>query len=135
MDSHTILLSGVGSITPDANGRMVFEFHPDDPQGQELARMNSGGMAQLMRSGTFYFVPSKPRVRNNALLICKAAHGRLSGTRDHGVQLTLKVFSAEHIDWQRAFVSETVELMAKLMGSSAMNQLLYELIARNNTTL
>ena len=95
--------------------------------------MNSGGVAQLMRSGSFYFVPSKPRVCNNALLICKAAHGRLSGTRDNGFQMTLKVFASEGIDWQRAFLCETVELITKLMGGSRMNALLYELIDRNST--
>ncbi len=134
MKKH-ICIDGQAIISSNGEDGFNFEFQPDELPCQLTPNCLMKGKAQLMRSGTFYFVPSKPRVRNNALLICKAAHGRLSGTRDHGVQLTLKVFSAEHIDWQRAFVSETVELMAKLMGSSAMNQLLYELIDRNNTTL
>lgn len=91
-----------------------------------------GGNAQLMRSGTFYFIPFKKRVRNNALLMRKAAHGRLSGTRDGAIQLTLKSFATENIDWQRAFLVETVQMLTDMMGSERMTGYLNELITNIN---
>ncbi len=80
---------------------------------------------QGMRDGNVYMQEHKPRVRNNALLIRKARHGRVSGTRDHGWQLTLKVFAVEGIDWQRAFVVEPIEVMTDLMGKERMLPLYY----------
>ena len=60
----------------------------------------------------------------------KARHGRLSGTRDHGWQLTLKVFATEGIDWQRAFVEEPIEVMTDLMGPERMREILKEALKR-----
>ena len=128
--NRPIVISGTGVITSSENDeRAGFEFHPDDPQGQLLEGFPStDGKAQLMRSGTFCFCPSKKRIRNNALLICKAAHGRLSGTRDQAVQLTLKCFASEGIDWQRAFLSETIGLMTHVMGEKQVKDCLKELM-------
>lgn len=81
-----------------------------------------------MRSGSFFFVPGKKRVRSNSLLIRKARHGRVSGTRDHAYQLTLKVFATEGIDWQRAFVEEPIEVMAELMGKERILEILTVII-------
>ena len=128
----TILISGCAVVTSDANSRMMFEFLPDDPKGQQLEGCRMGGNAQLMRSGTFYFIPFKKRVRNNALLMRKAAHGRLSGTRDGAIQLTLKSFATENIDWQRAFLVETVQMLTDMMGSERMTGYLNELITNIN---
>ena len=65
-------------------------------------------------------------MRDNSLLIRQARHGRLSGTRDHAYQLTLKVFASEGIDWQRAFVEEPIEVMTDLMGPERMREILTE---------
>ncbi len=127
----TISLSGMGAITPSENSKgMCFEFWADDPEGQQVEAVRTNGTAQLMRSGSFFFTPCKKRVRNNALLIRKAKHGRLSGTRDHAFQLTLKVFAAEGIDWQKAFIVEAVEALADLMGPLRMREILTEQMDR-----
>ena len=87
---------------------------------------------QAMRDGNVYITEKSKRVRNNALLIRKAKHGRLSGTRDHAWQLTLKVFAAEGIDWQRVFVTEPIETLTPLMGKERMREILKEMLNRLN---
>ena len=87
---------------------------------------------QGMRDGNVYMQERKKRIRNNALLIRKARHGRVSGTRDHAYQLTLKVFATEGIDWQRAFVEEPIEVMTDLMGKERMREILTEALNRLN---
>jgi hypothetical protein len=130
----SIFLSGTGVITSDRADQnfKFFEFHPDN-QGVEVTTPTQvSGKAQLMRDGTVYFTAAKPRSRNNALLIRKARHGRVSGTRDNAWQLTLKVFATEGIDWQRAFVEEPIEVMADLMGAGRMREILTDMLNRLN---
>lgn len=125
------VISGTGVITTNTDeNKMSFEFLPDNPQAQQIDVCHSGGTAHLMKRGEFSFNSSKKRVRDNSLLICKAPHGRLSGTRDKAYQLTLKVFAVEGIDWQRAFVRETVGLLTNLMGEQQMSDCLLDLIVR-----
>jgi hypothetical protein len=90
----------------------------------------TSGQLQMLRNAAFDFIANKPRVRNNSLLISKARHGRVSGTRDHAFQLTLKVFASEGIDWQKAFVEEPIELMTDLMGPQRMRQILKEALKK-----
>ena len=85
---------------------------------------------QGMRDGNVYMTEKKRPVRNNALLIRKAAHGRLSGTRDHAWQLTLKVFASEGIDWQRVFVTEPIETLTPLIGKGRMREILQGVLNR-----
>lgn len=87
---------------------------------------------QAMRDGNVYITEKPKRVRNNLLLIRKAKHGRLSGTRDKAYQLTLKVFATEGIDWQKAFVTEPIEVMTDLMGPERMREILKEMLNRLN---
>lgn len=87
---------------------------------------------QAMRDGNVYITEKPKRVRNNSLLIRKAAHGRLSGTRDNAFQLTLKVFASEGIDWQKAFVTEPIEVLTDLMGPERMREILKEMLNRLN---
>lgn len=129
---QTILIDGCAAITSDKDGRMIFEFLPNDPQAQLLDSCRTGGSGQLMRSGSFYFNPSKKRIRSNNMLIRKAAHGRLSHTRDGAYQLTLKSFAVEDIDWQRAFLEETVQILTEMMGPERMTCCLKELITNIN---
>lgn len=127
--TKTTVISGTGIITTDPiDNKMSFEFLPDNPQAQLTDIFHTAGTAHLMQRGEFNFNSRKKRVRDNSLLICKAAHGRLSGTRDKAFQLTLKVFAAEGIDWQRAFVRETVSLLTNLMGEEQMSKCLLDLI-------
>ena len=125
---ETLSVNGVAVVTRDENNRVTnIQFVPDEeftPVLEQPSKTN--GQLQLLRNAAFDYVANKPRIRNNSLLIRKARHGRLSGTRDHAFQLTLKVFAAEGIDWQRAFVVEPIEVMTDLMGPERMREILTE---------
>ena len=129
-------INGVAVVTRDENNRVKFvQFLPDDELTPVLEQgCKTSGQLQLLRNAAFDYVANKPRVRNNSLLIRKARHGRLSGTRDHAFQLTLKVFANEGIDWQRAFVEEPIEVMSDLMGPERMREILGEALKRLNAT-
>ena len=124
----SIFISGSAVITRDENNRVTnIQFLPDDEFTPVLeSGSKTSGQLQMLRNAAFDYVANKPRVRNNSLLIRKAKHGRVSGTRDHAFQLTLKVFASEGIDWQKAFVEEPIEVMTDLMGPERMRQILKE---------
>ena len=128
----TLSVNGVSVVTIDENNRVKFvQFLPDDEFTPVLEQPGkTSGQLQMLRNAAFDYVANKPRVRNNALLIRKARHGRLSGTRDHAFQLTLKVFASEGIDWQRAFVEEPIEVMTDLMGPERMREILKEALRK-----
>lgn len=130
--NKSISINGVAVVTRDENNRVKFiQFLPDDELAPVLGQgCKTSGQLQLLRNAAFDYVANKPRVRSNALLIRKAKHGRLSGTRDKAYQLTLKVFAIEGIDWQRAFVEEPIELMTDLMGPERMREILTEALNR-----
>ena len=127
-----LFISGSIVVTRDENQRVKFiQFLPDDEFTPVLEQgSKTCGQLQLLRNAAFDYVANKPRIRNNLLLIRKARHGRLSGTRDHAYQLTLKIFAAEGIDWQRAFVEEPIEVMTDLMGPERMREILKEALNR-----
>ena len=129
---QTLSVNGVSVVTIDENNRVFsVQFLPDDEFKPNMEQGSiTHGQLQLLRNATFDFVPNKPRIRNNALLIRKAKHGRVSGTRDHAFQLTLKVFAAEGIDWQKAFVIEPIEVMTGLMGPERMREILKEALRK-----
>lgn len=127
-----LFISGSIVVTRDEDQRVKFiQFVPDDEFTPVLEQgSKTSGQLQLLRNAAFDYVASKPRIRNNLLLIRKARHGRLSGTRDHAFQLTLKVFAAEGIDWQKAFVEEPIEVMTDLMGPKRMREILKEALKK-----
>ena len=127
-----LFISGSIVVTRDEDQRVKFiQFVPDDEFTPVLEHgSKTSGQLQLLRNAAFDYVANKPRIRNNLLLIRKARHGRLSGTRDHAFQLTLKVFAAEGIDWQKAFVEEPIEVMADLMGLKRMREILKEALKK-----
>lgn len=127
-----LFISGSIVVTRDENQRVTnIQFLPDDEFTPVLEQgSKTSGQLQLLRNAAFDYVANKPRVRSNALLIRKVKHGRLSGTRDHAFQLTLKVFAAEGIDWQRAFVEEPIEVMTDLMGPERMREILKEALRK-----
>lgn len=129
---NTISINGVAVVSRDENNRVVnVQFLPDDEFSQVLEQgSQTSGQLQLLRNAAFDYVANKPRVRANSDLIRKAAHGRLSGTKDNAFQLTLKSFASEAIDWQRAFVTETVDIMTDLMGVERMRTILKELLVK-----
>ena len=124
-----LFVSGSIVVTRDENQKVKFiQFVPDDEFTPVLEQgSKTSGQLQLQRNAAFDYVANKPRVRSNSLLIRKVKHGRLSGTRDHAFQLTLKVFAAEGIDWQRAFIEEPIEVMTDLMGPHRMRKILKEM--------
>lgn len=128
----SLFISGSAVITRDKNNRVTnIQFLPDDEFTPVLEQPGkTSGQLQMLRNAAFDYVANKPRVRNNLLLIRKARHGRLSGTRDHAFQLTLKVFAAEGIDWQKAFVIEPIEVMTDLMGPERMREILKEALRK-----
>lgn len=127
-----LFISGSIVVTRDENQRVTnIQFLPDDEFTPVLEQgSKTSGQLQLLRNAAFDYVANKPRVRSNALLIRKVRHGRLSGTRDHAFQLTLKVFASEGIDWQRAFVEEPIEVMTDLMGPERMREILKEALRK-----
>lgn len=128
--NKSISINGVAVVTRDENLRVKFiQFLPDDEFTPVLEQPSkTSGQLQMLRNGAFDYVANKPRVRSNALLIRKAKHGRLSGTKDKAIQLTLKIFESEGIDWQRAFVLEPIEIMTDLMGPERMREILIEVL-------
>ena len=127
-----LFISGSIVVTRDENQRVKFiQFVPDDDFTPVLEQPSkTSGQLQLLRNAAFDYVANKPRVRSNSLLIRKAKHGRLSGTRDHAFQMTLKVFASEGIDWQRAFIEEPIEVMTDLMGPERMREILKEALKK-----
>ena len=130
--NRTIQINGVAVATTDENNRVTnIQFLPDNELAAVLEQgSKTCGQLQLLRNASFDYTANKPRVRANSELIRKAAHGKLSSTRDKAFQLTLKSFVAEGIDWQRAFVTETVDIIADLMGPERMRSILKELIVK-----
>lgn len=129
---QTLSVNGVAVVCRDENNRVSnVQFLPDDEFAQVMEQgSQTNGQLQLMRNAAFDYVASKPRVRAHSDLIRKAAHGRLSGTKDKAFQLTLKVFASEAIDWQKAFVIEPIEVMSDLMGPERMREILKEQLAK-----
>ena len=132
--SKDLFISGSIVVTRDENQKVKFiQFVPDGEFTPVLEQgSKTSGQLQLQRNAAFDYVANRPRVRSNSLLIRKVKHGRLSGTRDHAFQLTLKVFAAEGIDWQRAFVEEPIEVMTDLMCPKRMREILMEALKRLN---
>ena len=130
--NKSLSVNGVAVVTRDENNRVVnVQFLPDDELSAVLEHGSvTHGQLQMLRNAAFDYVASKPRVRAQSELIRKAAHGRLSGTRDNAFQLTLKVFASEAIDWQKAFVVEPIEVMTDLMGPERMREILKVMLVK-----
>ena len=126
-----VMLDGLMTLGKLENGLRSLDFMCCEDVVMEPFTGNF--RVQGMSDGNVYMQEHKKRIRNNALLIRKARHGRLSGTRDHAWQLTLKVFASEGIDWQKAFVEEPIEVLTDLMGKERMREILTEALNRLNS--
>ena len=126
----TIFVDGHAAITINESKKVLnAQFLPDNQDALILEQSGvTHGQMQLFCNGSMDYVASKPRVRANSTLLRKAAHGRLSATKDGATQLTLKSFKVEAINWPRAFVRETVGMMTDVMGAKQMADLLSELL-------
>ena len=86
-----------------------FMFSPEEEGVRnKVEGFRSQGIAQQLTDGTFDFM-AKPRIRSQAELIRKLAHGRVSKTKDGAIQLTLKVFCDEGINIANTLVKEAEE--------------------------
>ena len=86
-----------------------FMFSPENEGVRnKVEGFRSPGIAQQLTDGTFDFM-AKPRIRSQAELIRKLAHGRVSKTKDGAIQLTLKVFCDEGINIGSTLVKEAEE--------------------------
>lgn len=110
---ETLSVNGVAVVSRDENNRVSnIQFLPDNEFAPVLEQGSlTNGQLQLMRNAAFDYVASKPRVRANSTLLRKAAHGRISATRDEAYQLTLKVFKREGLDVKETMLREAIELI------------------------
>ena len=109
----SITISGMTVITVDENKKVkIIQFLPDDEMApiMEVGSQTYGALQQL-RNGAFDYVACKPVKRANSILLRKAAHGRISATRDGAYQLTLKVFKREGLDVKETLTREAFDLI------------------------
>jgi len=104
-------VSGQAVFTSDADKNEYVQFLPDDPEAQLFNGWRHEGVGQRLQNGTFDFV-ARPRIRSEATLIKKVAHGRLSATKDGALQLTLKIFKTEGIAMAETFMREAEEAVS-----------------------
>lgn len=88
--------------------KKFFMFTPDNAIVGQVRKFRGIGMAQQMADGTFDFV-RKPQIQSRSTLIKKLAHGRLSTTIDGAIQLTLKVYKTEGLNFRDTIVKEAKE--------------------------
>ncbi len=112
----TISVNGMAVVTVNDDNRVKnIQFLPDDELALVLEQgSTTNGQLQLLRNSSFDYVANKPRQRANSQLLRKAAHGRISATRDEAYQLTLKVFKREGLDVRETLMREAMELISNV---------------------
>jgi hypothetical protein len=110
---RTITVGGQIAITIDENNRVLFiQFLSDNENASVLEQGSlTRGQLQILRNAEFDYVACKAPLRSRSTLLKKAAHGRLSATRDEAYQLTLKVFKREGLDVRETLLREATELI------------------------
>ena len=108
-----IQVNGQAVFTTDELNNNYVQFLPDEPVEQFVEGWRHEGVAQRLKNGTFDFI-ARPRIRSEATLIKKVAHGRLSATKDGAIQLTLKIFKTEGIPMAETFISEAEEAVTNV---------------------
>ena len=111
--NKTFTIDGQTAVTVDQDNKVVdIQFMPDDEFAPVFEQgSQTHGWLQMLRSGEFYYAPNKAKLRANSILLRKAAHGRISATRDEAIQLTLKVFKREGLDIRETIRREALELI------------------------
>lgn len=109
----SISISGMTVITVDEKRKVTnIQFLPDDEMAPVMeVGSHTYGALQQMRNGAFDYVAFKPLRRARSTLLRKAAHGRLSATRDGAYQLTLKVFKREGLNVKETLMREAIDLI------------------------
>ena len=109
----SITISGMTVITVDENRKVRnIQFLPDDELApiMEVSSHTYGSLQQL-RNGAYDYVVCRPLRRAQSTLLRKAAHGRISATKDGAYQLTLKVFKREGLDVKETLTREAFDLI------------------------
>ena len=112
-----IFIGGQAAVTLDKENKVSnIQFLPDDDMALVLDQGSiTRGQLQQLRNGSFDYIANASAFRKshkaNSTLLRKAAHGRLSATRDEAIQLTLKVFKREGLDVRETLLREAVELI------------------------
>ena len=111
--NKTLTIGGLVAVTTNENNRVMnLQFMPDDELTPVFEQScSTHGKLQLMRNGSFDFTANPKRYRVNSTLLRKAAHGRISATRDEAFQLTLKIFKREGLDVKETLEREAFELI------------------------
>ena len=108
----TLIIGGQVAVTLDNNIVNNIQFLPDDEFAQVMEQSSlTHGQLQMLRNAAFDYVARKAPQRANSTLLRKAAHGRISATRDEAYQLTLKVFKREGLDVKETMLREAMELI------------------------
>lgn len=97
-----IQLSGVAAISDD-----MFSFCPNNQMFGCATKYKKRGTGLQMSDGTFTFVEFRKK-QARSRLIKKLAHGRVSRTIDNAIQLTLKIYDTENVDFGNAIVEEAL---------------------------
>ena len=110
--NKTLIIGGQVAVTLDNNRVQNIQFLPDDELSAVLEQGSvTHGQLQMLRNAAFDYVPRKAPQRANSTLLRKAAHGRISATRDEAYQLTLKVFKREGLDVKETMLREAIDLI------------------------
>lgn len=113
--NKSILIDGHAVVTTNDLGEVVcLQFLSDDQDRQIVKGGQASGTLQLMRNASFDFVANSKRKCANSTLLRKAAHGRISATRDEAFQLTLKVFKREGLDVRETLEREAHDLISNV---------------------
>ena len=111
--NNSITISGQVIVTNDETDRVKnLQFLPDDEQTSILEEgSQSSGQLQILRSGAFDYTAFRPRTKANSTLLRKAAHGRISATKDGAYQMTLKLFKREGLNVKETLAREAMDLI------------------------
>ncbi len=113
----TVSINGMTVVTVDENKKVKnIQFLPDDEMAPVLeVGSHSYGSLQQLSNGAFDYVATKRPQRAHSTLLRKAAHGRISATRDEAYQLTLKIFKREGLDVRETLTREALDLINNVM--------------------
>lgn len=109
----TVSINGMAVVTVNEDQKVKnIQFLPDDEMALvvEVGSLTYGTLQQL-RNGAFDYVASKRAHRAQSTLLRKAAHGRISATKDEAYQLTLKIFKREGLDVRETLTREAFDLI------------------------
>ena len=104
-----VTLEGMMTFCTTENGRHALDFMNCEDADMEAFEIRC--KVQGMRDGNVYITELPKALHSRSTLLRKAAHGRLSATKDEAYQLTLKVFKREGLDVKETMLREAIELI------------------------